>query len=194
VEKRRIENTMARVNANPIGMFAEMALGGTEAAILRQEAQGQRELVASEQIPIKLFGCTTDDLVRLGFTFPPDDDADPLFVAATLPPGWRYEPTEHAMWSRILDAKGRERFAVFYRASYYDRGAHMRPCCRFCLENRHPVPREGLFIVRDGPELVFRGHPYRESSGEEYERSRAEASAWLADNYPDYENPFAYWD
>jgi hypothetical protein len=194
VAKRRIENTEAKVNADPMGMFTQMVLGGTEQAILRQEADGQRQLVASEQIPSRLFDCTTDDLVRLGFTFPPDDGADPLFVAATLPPGWRYDPTDHAMWSRILDAKGRERFAVFYKASYHDRGAHMRPNCRFRLEDHHPVPTEGQFIVWDGPDLIFRGTTYSEASGEEYDRARSEAKAWLVDRYPDYEDPFAYWD
>jgi hypothetical protein len=48
-----------------------------------------------------------------------------MFRPATLPEGWRREGSDHAMWSHIVDDQGRKRASIFYKAAFYDRGAHM---------------------------------------------------------------------
>lgn len=96
---------------------------GTEGYITGMEAAGQRELVASEQLPKD---GPWDDLIALGFTRGQGNDADDLFVNATLPEGWRKEPTDHSMWSQIVDARGIKRVSVFYKAAFYDRRAFFR--------------------------------------------------------------------
>jgi hypothetical protein len=62
----------------------------------------------------------------LGFTFGDPVPGDPLFQQATLPEGWSKQPTDHSMWTKIVDDRGVERVEVFYKAAYYDRSAFMR--------------------------------------------------------------------
>lgn len=91
-----------------------------------QEAQGQREMVASTVLPTDIsFRETAADYEALGFTFGDVDPADPLFREATLPEGWSRKGGGHAMWSGVVDERGIERVAVFYKAAFYDRKAHM---------------------------------------------------------------------
>jgi len=88
--------------------------------ITDMEADGQRQLVASTQLPIK----GSDDLAAFGFKL--GDPTDDLFRHAELPAGWTKQATDHAMWSRIYDDLGRERVAIFYKAAFYDRKAFCR--------------------------------------------------------------------
>jgi hypothetical protein len=112
--------------------------GDTESAsryITDMEAQGQRELVASDRLPTDLGLMTRNDpeayqaarqeYEALGFQFGDPDPDDPLFMPAKLPDGWRREGSDHAMWSYLLDQRGLRRVAVFYKAAFYDRKAHM---------------------------------------------------------------------
>lgn len=101
--------------------------GNPTNSIMAMEAQGQRELVQSDRLPTEILHTDGGDeaFIALGFTFGDPDPRDPLFRPATLPPGWKREPTDHSMWSRIVDELGRERVAIFYKAAFYDRGAHM---------------------------------------------------------------------
>lgn len=90
-----------------------------------QEAEGQRELVESTDLPTEINGGTGNDFKALGFTFGEPHGRDPLFRPATLPEGWKREGSDHAMWSYILDEKGRKRVSIFYKAAFYDRDAFM---------------------------------------------------------------------
>lgn len=91
--------------------------GGIEA----QEAQGQKNFLASESIPIQ---CPKEELEKLGFVF--GEPVDDLFIKCKLPDGWKIEATDHSMWSTILDNKGKERASIFYKAAFYDRSAFLR--------------------------------------------------------------------
>jgi hypothetical protein len=92
---------------------------GAPGYIEGMEAQGQRELVASARMPIS---APWEDLIALGFV--PGDNADDLFRDCSLPPGWSRQPTDHSMWSKIVDSEGTDRVMVFYKAAFYDRKAH----------------------------------------------------------------------
>ena len=50
---------------------------------------------------------------------------DALFQYVTLPEGWHKQPTEHSMWSHLLDDKDRKRASIFYKAAFYDRSAQL---------------------------------------------------------------------
>jgi hypothetical protein len=98
--------------------------GGSSRAIDAMEAEGQRQLVASCDLPTK--GSEDPEFLRLGFTFGEPHAHDPLFRPATLPKGWRKQGTDHSMHVKIVDELGRERVGVFYKAAFYDRRADMR--------------------------------------------------------------------
>lgn len=113
-----IENTSQQYGPLDLPMF-----GGSSAAIERMEAAGQQQLLESCDLPTK--GSDDPEFLRLGFTFGDPRPNDPLFRPATLPEGWKREGTDRAMHTKILDALGRERVSVFYKAAFYDRRAHM---------------------------------------------------------------------
>lgn len=114
-----IEDTSKR---NPLlHLLGSMGEGSSD-YITGMEAQGQRQLVESEQLPIDTGG---DEMYEaLGFTF--GDATDELFRSATMPAGWSKHATDHAMWWKITDERGRERASAFYKAAFYDRRAFMR--------------------------------------------------------------------
>ena len=118
---RLIENTTDRY---PVLHLMGAMSGGSDTYITDIEAAGQRQLVNSDRLPVDCRGADAD-LLALGFTFGEPDPHDPLFRPATLPQGWRREGSDHAMWSYILDGNGRQRVAIFYKAAFYDRSAHM---------------------------------------------------------------------
>lgn len=93
----------------------------TPGGILAQEAQGQRDFVASETLPID---CPRAELEALGFVF--GEPVDDLFVVVQFPTGWQKVATEHSMWSDLFDGEGKLRASIFYKAAFYDRRAFMR--------------------------------------------------------------------
>lgn len=122
----RITNT-SDDPATPLVVLAEsLATGNGSAVIEAMEAHGQTELVNSDRLPVDATG-GDEPYLALGFTFGPPDPADPLFRYATLPPGWKRQPSDHPMWSYIVDECGHRRIAIFYKATFYDRRAFMRP-------------------------------------------------------------------
>lgn len=96
----------------------------TPGGIESQEKRGQEELVNSKELPKEILYATREDFERLGFKF--GKSIDDLFIQAELPKGWRKKPSDHSMWSDIVDQKGIKRVAVFYKAAFYDRRAHMQ--------------------------------------------------------------------
>lgn len=101
--------------------FPLLLPGGIEAS----ERRGQAELVESSVLPTQM-DPDREAYEALGFRFGEAVGGDPLFIHADLPPGWTRQAANHAMWSHLLDAEGRHRVTVFYKAAFYDRRAHMR--------------------------------------------------------------------
>lgn len=122
---RNTTRAMHEDPAEPLLILAEAMSSGNSAPILRQEADGQREIVNSDVIPTELMGCTEDDLTALGFVLGEPVNGDPMFRQATLPAGWKREGSDHAMWSYLLDGDGFQRCSIFYKAAFYDRSAHL---------------------------------------------------------------------
>jgi hypothetical protein len=120
-----IENTTDRMKdpADMLLFLAEAMSGGSSAPIVRQERDGQQQLVHSDRLPAKMGDQSAYE--ALGFTFGPVDESDPLFRPATIPDGWEKRATDHSMGSVIVDPLGRERITIFYKAAFYDRSAHM---------------------------------------------------------------------
>jgi hypothetical protein len=100
-------------------LITAMDRGGIEAS----EARGQRELAASSQLPADGMKNMPSDL---GIVVNGPSDGDPLFVNVTLPDGWTIKPTDHSMWSDLLNASGVKVASIFYKAAFYDRSAFIR--------------------------------------------------------------------
>jgi hypothetical protein len=121
-----IENTTHR---DPMFHLLGAMSEGTSRYIEGMEADGQRQVVNSTDLPTKFNDYNLDDpkaaYQALGFKLGEPHSSDPLFRSATLPDGWKREGSDHAMWSYIVDELGRRRVAIFYKAAFYDRDAFM---------------------------------------------------------------------
>lgn len=187
---RQVTNTAEQAASNPMLGLALSMGGGIEA----MEARGQAELVHSDQIPTKhLHGSSDAMLEAMGFVLGPVTPGDTLFRSATLPPGWSRKGTGHSMWSTIVDGKGRERLAIFYKAAFYDRAAHISLQGRFGVDVEYPEgdgPRR-VFITDAGVEVEAIGEAADYDAQERlYDKARTKLDA----TRPDWRNPLAYWD
>lgn len=117
---KQITNTK-RDEANPSWL-----MGGAPNNILAQEAQGQKELVNSMQLPVDIDPDDKAKLVEAGVVFGDPSPGDPIFCDALLPKGWSKQATDHSMWSKLVDDTGKVRAMIFYKAAFYDRSAFMR--------------------------------------------------------------------
>lgn len=114
-----IEDTSGR---DPATNLAGLLARGQSDYITGMEADGQRQLVHSDQVPTQ----GSDKLAEIGFTLGDVVQHDTLFRHVTIPEGWTKSATEHSMWSEITDAFGRSRVSIFYKAAFYDRRAFCR--------------------------------------------------------------------
>lgn len=202
----------AAVEGDMENFLAAITPGGIEA----QEARGQRDLVASGNLPrrgtVEAYHRDENNrtaMERLGFVF--GRMVDTLFVEATLPGGWSIRPTSHSMWSTVFDAQGRARMSIFYKAAFYDRNAFLTVTPRYVVQLHraaHPDEPERethsqeewlqslrCYYVADYDGTArFIGEAFRTGDFQADSARYQECEAWLEAHYPDYRNPFAYWN
>ncbi len=178
----------AAVSGDLDNFLAAVTPGGIEA----QERAGQGAFVSNTTLPKDMdFANSRETLKQMGITL--GAEVDDLFVKAQLPDGWTKRATDHAMWSDLLDEQGRRRAAIFYKAAFYDRSAHMSLCLRYRQDCYEPCDDGYSTVVKDGKTTlhvigVREKGDYR--LGEEHNK---QALAWLDSHYPDWKDPLAYW-
>ena len=178
--------------------IALAAMLGASGIIEAQEAQGQRELVKSSLLPAEFRHRAAFE--RLGFTFGEPVAGDSLFVNATLPPGWTRQGSDHAMWSYLLDDKGRRRVSVFYKAAFYDRSAHMGLSRRYDVGRDYKAPGSVLVVhVKDHDgSVLWTSETVTETDRKAFyaaqDRLEAQAHEWLTANRPAWRDIVAAWD
>jgi hypothetical protein len=188
-------------------LFTKVVLFGggfANGSIEAMEAQGQAEFVESDILPTEIQdpdyerkGSGRKLLESWGFKFGKVVGGDTIFTQAKLPPGWTKKPTDHDMWSTILDDKGRERCGIFYKAAFYDRSAHMNITPRFRVDvelEDAKLRRAGRSraVVTDAGKPIFTGEWHSNpTEGDNYtmqyggyEASQKDAKEWFAANVP----------
>jgi len=198
---KMIENTSKRdPMMNLLGAMAE----GTSNYITGMEAQGQRQLINSAQLPVK--GSTDPILAAMRITFGETVQGDPLFRSATLPEGWKKQGSDHAMWSYIVDDKGRRRAGIFYKAAFYDRDAHIGARRRFEINRGDYNDEANIYhVINDGGREVFRTgikkiETYNENRENYYttlgvveKEQHAACLAWLDEHHPEHKDVDTGW-
>jgi hypothetical protein len=179
-------------------LLKAFASGSSDGLIEGQEAEGQTSFVNSDTLPRRTNGAPID-WSRLGIKLLGPVPDDELFQYVELPAGWAKRPTDHSMWSDLVDDKGRVRANIFYKAAFYDRGAHISLARRFSVVTDYELQRsanKAVAMVKDGDTVVFRTEPLECSKHywNETEAAEKNARAWLAERYPDFQDPHAYWD
>ena len=196
--------TPAALRALASGDIDNFIAASTPRGIEAQEAAGQKTFVSSTTLPRKmLHGCTREKLEQMGITF--GDAVDDLFVFVQLPIGWRKQATEHSMWSDLLDNKGRKRAAIFYKAAFYDRKAHIGLCSRYSIDSYVPCDNGGnpvefgqhshaLAAVQDGDITIHVVGICEKSDYKTCDKHHAQAIRWLNEHFSEWNDPLAYWD
>ncbi len=193
------KTTNTEKNPNP-----EWLMGGNPNAIERQEAQGQKELVNSSQLPTNSNTRDVDakdQYEKMGIKVVGVTEGDEIFYDVEMPEGWKKEATDHSMWNKLVDNKGRERAMFFYKAAFYDRSSHINFSRRFNVIGNYEVKDQLSYKVVDseGEVVLFEtNHVVRGEDTREYYKQtdllREEAVMFLKDKYPNYEDINSYWD
>ena len=71
-------------------------------------------------------GALLHELVALGFEPDLVPGTDPLLAPMYLPDGWERRPSDHRLYSYLVDGNGANRVMVMYKGGEYDRDAWMR--------------------------------------------------------------------
>ena len=199
--RRKPINSSADPREAGLPFLAEaMASRDPSDAILHQEARGQLSFVNSDTLPVDMDEVSRAALEAAGIKFGEVVEGDDIFRFVNLPDGWKKVPTDHSMWSKIVDEQGRERAAIFYKAAFYDRSAHLTATQRFDVSFDYDrSDSEGLAVatVTDGGNVIHTTEPFNVGDKPSYEVSGQAnnlAIDWLSEKYPDWRNPAAYWD
>jgi hypothetical protein len=196
---KKVTNTSK--NPNPEWLF-----GGNPNAIENQEAEGQKELVNSDVLPVDIDKYSKYDgkeiLENLGFKFLGVVEGDEIFQNVEFPNGWKKEPTDHSMHSNLVDDKGRIRGNIFYKAAFYDRSAHMNLKCRYNYEFDYEAEEKNGIITSHAKDydgtVIFSTESEIKKEGEARytlsEKHNNIVKEWLDKNYTDWKNPEKYWN
>lgn len=183
----------------------------------------QQRFCCDEQLPSEMGKDDKEILEGWGFKFSDEPSSDPLFLACRFPEGWKKKPTEHYMYSHVVDDKGRQRARIMYKPEWYDRASSMFLHRRFSVLSVHDAeqPPYAQSQVFDGGEVVYISEKHefpdpnkiprtsygvieeehrpayeaaRDAEDAAKEASRKECADWLEKDYPDWKSSAAYWD
>lgn len=183
----------------------EWLFGGNPNAIETQELQGQKELLESSQLPIKVNsprGINAEEQYDLmGIKVVEKTEEDELFLTVKLPSGWKIERTDHSLWTKLVDDKGRQRGTIFYKAAFYDRDSFINFSTRYNWQGNYERKHFVSYIVKDfaTDQIIFETQAMSQDvSQPDYFKKQddlqEQCKDFLKENYPDHENINAYWD
>lgn len=168
-------------------LVTAMTPGGIEAS----EAQGQRALChESSRLPRDINDRVTWEDIEREWGIKRGEVVDEIFYSVNLPEGWKLQPTDHSMWNDLVDSAGRTRANIFFKAAFYDFNSHMHLCRRYGFKFESDGPDKkcrNLVVDNQTAEVLFTG-PWAD-----YSESYKEPKEFLSKEFPDHDDPFAYW-
>lgn len=187
----------AALGAAALGDFENAVIASTPGGIIAQEKAGQTMLVADGALlPRRIEGYPqkTREQVTAATGIVFGEDHDNLFVRVTLPAGWKIVPTDHNMWTDLLDADGCKRAGIFYKAAFYDRNAHIMFEPRYSIDCDYAEPTNTVYITdhKAGKTIQTIGTCPHENYAQRDELYGV-ARLWMQREHPNWQDPFAYW-
>ena len=168
-------------------------MAGEKHSIENMEADGQRAMVNSADLPIDMRATQEEVTQNTGIKF--GEAVNDLFIAAELPEGWEKKATDHSMHSDLVDQHGRKRAGIFYKAAFYDRSAHMYFNQFYgTVADYEKAPDFGVkgCDVKDANGKIMKHFDAKD--GDSYSNdAQSRATSWLDKRYPDWRDPWAYW-
>lgn len=197
MENKKITNTAK--NSRLDWLF-----GGDPNAIEEQEKQGQKELSESSQLPVKVNSPReiniNEQYALMGINVVGKTEGDELFLEIKLPNLWKIERTDHSMWNKLLDNKGRERASIFYKAAFYDRDSFINFSTRYIWEGNYDREDSISFFVKDNAtgEIIFETEIMSKDVNQvnyfkKQDDLKDQCKEFLEVKFPEYENINAYW-
>lgn len=119
------------ITAKASGMSQDEAADATDRA-------ARARIINAKTMQLPIGGMTEEYKTVLeaeGFVF--TGNIKGMFEEVQAPEGWKLEPTDHPMWSDLLDAKGCKRGAMFYKAAPWDTKSHIQLNRRFTARFNH---------------------------------------------------------
>jgi len=194
---------VAAARGETANFFAAITPGGIEA----QEKRGQLEQAEKQELPVE--GTSSSEhrkmFEALGFKFGKRASLQDLFVACEFPKGWKKVPTEHSMWSDLVDDKGRKRGGIFFKAAFYDTKAHVSLSKRFSVDQTYPAKSESMEVfVKDARgDVEFRLTGLKTPDWNKREEAlvadtgireaHKACELWLDQHWPEWRSETAYW-
>ncbi len=170
--------------------------------IINDEEKGETKEFMNGFIMPREMHPTKEAFEKLGFVFK-DIPGDDVLCYGALPEGWSIRPTDQSTWHDIVDENGITRGDMFYRASSYDRDAHMKLFCRYRVRREIIDGETEIFFGNETEKLFVAGRvkidfdASREEVESQFERTNMlimKAQKFADENYPDWENVHAYWN
>jgi len=149
----------------------------------------------ARMLPIKIGGCTREQLEEIGFIF--GKAADASCITTLLPVGWEEktgQQTANSLYSYLVDGKGRKRADIFFTDSVVSNRAGMTLHTRYGIDmydDEAAVEGNTAVVTDCGVFVHALGTWYK---GTDYALLKGQGEQWLDQRYPDWRNPFAYWD
>ena len=189
--------------------FADALFGGVDGAIERQEAREQARACggggsgSTVSIARRMSPEERAALEAMGIVFleaNPGKDADPVLQKVQLPEGWKLQPTDHAMYSDLVDATGGKRASCGYKGAFYDRWSNIRLLTRYTTQTDYgDYPKDGgrsptcvkavdtktgaVLFQTDMAVIGYEDHSQYEA-----------CAAYLDEHFPQWRDVSAYWD
>jgi hypothetical protein len=203
----------SRKTSNLAEAFINLLVASEPGGIERQERMGTAALARSSsevpaQLPKNMGSNGRAILEACGMVF--GKDIDDLFIQATLPEGWSIKASDHRLYSHILDTAGRERAEIFYKDSSYDRSADLRVRCRYTIGSSTAVNADGQAVkygtdehthyqiaildAKQVSEVIDLTPVEGTATRGLHEAACDRARAVLAERFPNWQDPAAYWD
>lgn len=159
-----------------------------------------RTIVRYANLPWQFRRGKREDLERAGVVYGDIVTNNHLLAICTLPPGWHLVQTGDIDWSELLDDKGNRRASVYICTDVFRRNAYVEIESRFTVREGYQDGETAICIAfQDGREVfTSSAYPYSEYGTSSYYQAEAAAKAevetWLAEHWPDWRDPNAYWN
>lgn len=195
--------SMAARKAMEEGDLANAMVALTPGGIEAQEKDGQLTEASRQTLPIEQ-SPSREAFEKVGFEF--GAELDEVFMEASFPDGWRKVPTDHSMWTDLVDGDGRVRGSIFYKAAFYDRKGHCRLSRRFSIGQHYEDDGRVIVRLEDGAgkvnwdEVVLPCPDWggdRETAlaaADAIDAASVEMEQRLRREFPEFEEVTAYWD
>lgn len=142
---------------------------------------------------------------EIGFQFTKIDYDDVLYNT-TLPVGWTVQHIENSPWFKIIDNLGNNRGNMYFKATIYERVAHMNLFSKYRIfpsyENGD-YSRRYIVFGNDEETLFVAGQVHgiknvtKEATSQIHKEEKElieKAKIWANENYPNWQKVDAYWD